>query len=68
LALYSGHNRVFRYTLTGNHDLEPGSFYRIEYVNRVKILWISLRLALWGGRLPQSIRSSRLEPVHVDLE
>ncbi len=45
---HSDHNRVFRYTFTGNNDLEPGSIYRIEYVSRVKILWISLRLALWG--------------------
>ena len=48
-ARHSDHNRVFRYPLAGNHDLEPGSIYRVEYVDRVKMLWISLRLALWGG-------------------
>ena len=47
-ATHSLGDRTFRYTFIGRHDLEPGSTYRIEYVNRVKVLWISLRLALWG--------------------
>jgi hypothetical protein len=47
-ARHSDGDGAFRYVMDGRHDLEPGSVYRIEYVNRVKILWISLRLALWG--------------------
>ena len=47
-ATHSDGDRTIRYTLIGRHDLDPGSIYRIEYVNRVKVLWISLRLALWG--------------------
>ena len=39
---------VFQYTLTGKQDLSIGSVYRITYVNRVKILPVSLRIALWG--------------------
>ena len=41
-------DRVFKYTLIGRHDLNIGSVYRITYVNRVKILPLSLRLDLWG--------------------
>ena len=41
-------DRVFKYTLIGRHDLNIGSAYRITYVNRVKILLLSLRLDLWG--------------------
>lgn len=41
-------DRVFKYTLIGRHDLDIGSVYRITYVNRVRILPISLRLSLWG--------------------
>ena len=39
---------TFIYTLVGKHDLVIGATYRIEYVNRVKVLPASLRLALWG--------------------
>ena len=41
-------DRVFKYTLIGRYDLNIGSVYRITYVNRVKILLLSLRLELWG--------------------
>lgn len=41
-------DRAFKYTLIDEHDLDIGSTYRITYVNRVKILPLSLRIALWG--------------------
>ena len=41
-------DRVFKYTLVGRHDLDIGSVYRITYVNRVRILPLSLRITLWG--------------------
>ena len=47
-ATHSYGDGTIRYTFKGRFDLEPGSTYRIEYVNRVKVLWVSLRLALWG--------------------
>jgi hypothetical protein len=47
-ATHSHGDRTFRYVFEGRHDLVPGTTYRIEYVNRVKILWVSFRLALWG--------------------
>ena len=37
-ARHSDGDRAFRYVLDGRHDLEPETVYRIEYVNRVKIL------------------------------
>jgi len=47
-AAHSDGDKTIRYTFEGRHDFLPGIKYRIEYVNRVKILWISVRLALWG--------------------
>ena len=47
-ATHSHGDRTIKYTFKGRHDFTPGSTYRIEYVNRVRVLWISLRLALWG--------------------
>ena len=41
-------DRTFKYTFIGRYDFEPGNTYRIEYINRVKILFISVRLELWG--------------------
>ena len=47
-ATHAPGDRTIKYTFKGRHDLVPGSTYRIEYVNRVRVLWISFRLALWG--------------------
>jgi hypothetical protein len=47
-ATHSFGDKTFKYTFSGRLDFEVGSTYRIEYVNRVKILWVSFRLALWG--------------------
>ena len=47
-ATHSYGDRTFSYSLVGSHDLQPGKTYRITYVNQVKILWMSLRLDLWG--------------------
>jgi hypothetical protein len=47
-AAHSYGDKTFRYTFKGRHDFVIGTTYRIEYVNRVRILWVSFRLALWG--------------------
>jgi hypothetical protein len=47
-ATHSDGDKTIKYTLKGRHDFVPGTTYRIEYVNKVRVLWISLRLALWG--------------------
>jgi len=41
-------DKTFKYTLIGIQELDIDSTYRITYVNRVKILPFSLRIALWG--------------------
>ena len=48
-ATHSDGDKTFGYTFKGRHDFMPGTTYGIEYVNRVKILWISFKLELWGG-------------------
>jgi hypothetical protein len=47
-AKHSFGDGTFKYIFIGRYDFEPGSTYRIEYINRVKILFISVRLELWG--------------------
>lgn len=47
-AAHSYGDKTFKYTFEGRHNFVIGATYRREYVNRVRVLWISLRLALWG--------------------
>jgi hypothetical protein len=47
-ASHSYGDRTFRYVFKGRHDFVIGRSYMIEYVNRVRVLWISLKLELWG--------------------